>query len=183
MGDVRYMTQAFEQHGGYVDRIDIIVNDQNLQRLPRRAIQDSMVRQLVRIEFTFHRRKLKKKTAQGILAVLLVGISLLFFLSYFLQGEVPEQIKTWLFNSFGLGAVILPVLMLIAGLMLTRLKIKFLQANLLLGLALILVSLVTLMAPLSTEAGGRVGLAIWENLSSVIGGPFSSLILILQTKS
>src|SRR3989344_791524 len=123
--------------------------------------------------------KLKKKTAQGILAVLLVGISLLFFLSYFLQGEVPEQIKTWLFNSFGLGAVILPVLMLIAGLMLTRLKIKFLQANLLLGLALILVSLVTLMAPLSTEAGGRVGLAIWENLSSVIGGPFSSLILIV----
>jgi S-DNA-T family DNA segregation ATPase FtsK/SpoIIIE len=124
--------------------------------------------------------KLKKKTAQGILAVLLVGSSLLFFLSYFLEGEVPSQIRTGLFGAFGLGALILPALMLIAGLMLTRFKIKFLQANLLIGLALILVSLITLMAPLSTEAGGMVGLTIWENISDVIGGPFSSLLLILS---
>ena len=121
--------------------------------------------------------RLKKKTAQGIFAVVLIATSLLFFLSYFLQGEVASQIKTTLFDTFGLGAVLLPVLLLVSGLMLTRLKIKFLQANLLIGLALIIISLITLMAPLSTEAGGVVGLTIWENLTSVIGGPFSSLFL------
>lgn len=124
--------------------------------------------------------KLKKKTAQGILAVLLIATSFLFFLSYFLDGEVPYQIRTSLFTAFGLGAIILPILLLVCGLMLTRVKPKFLQANLLIGLALVLISLITLMAPLSNESGGIVGLTIWENFSSVIGGPFASFLLLIS---
>lgn len=122
--------------------------------------------------------KLKRKTAQGIFALILLSVAALFILAYFTQNELSYQIKQTLFINFGFGAVMLPILLLIAGLMLTRLRIKFLQANLLIGLGLLLISLIALLAPLSPEAGGSVGVTIWENLTSIIGGPFSTLLLL-----
>jgi S-DNA-T family DNA segregation ATPase FtsK/SpoIIIE len=123
--------------------------------------------------------KLKKKSVQAILSVVCLSVSVLFFLSYFLEGEVTTSIREALFTSFGFGALLFPLVLLLLGLMLSRIKVKFLQANLLVGLALILISFITLLAPLSAEAGGTVGLTIWQNLADIIGGPISFMVFFV----
>jgi len=84
----------------------------------------------------------------------------------------------FLFEVFGWTAYFSPVLFILAGLVLQKVKWGFAQSNVLLGFMLIVLSLVGLTAPLSSENAGLLGLNLWLQLAAFIT-EIGTIILLL----
>lgn len=114
---------------------------------------------------------LKKDTVYSIASLVLFLMGGLVIISFSGQGKILSSLQGSLQNQFGFATLILPFLLISAGLMLTQVKWRLTKPNVLLGAVMIFV------AAMGFFRGGSIGLAIFENLSVLIQ-PIGSVLLL-----
>jgi S-DNA-T family DNA segregation ATPase FtsK/SpoIIIE len=116
--------------------------------------------------------KLKRETILNIVSLMFIVIGLLMIISFAGRGSLLSAIQTWLRANFGFSALILPFLIISAGLMLTQLKWTVAKPNVFLGGTLLFAGV------LGLGKGGSVGQEIFLNLSELIL-PAGTIILLI----
>lgn len=116
--------------------------------------------------------KLKKDTLYSIGSVILIVAGSIIALSFSGQGRLLQSLNTSLALHFGFGTLLIPFLLISAGLMLTQLKWKIARPNVFLGGTLLFICLISL------GRAGSVGREIFINLSVLVHPIGSSLILL-----
>lgn len=104
---------------------------------------------------------------------MLWGISGLVLLSFFQQGTILSYINSTIDRYLGGGKILLPLILFMTSLQLSKFKFFLARMNVLIGLTLIWLTLLGLFQ------SGDVGFTIWSNFSTVVGGVASFLILSL----
>ncbi|MDP2860505.1 MAG: DNA translocase FtsK [bacterium] len=122
----------------------------------------------------FHLR-LKKETIYQLSSLFLLLSAGLLVLSFSKKGPVLSRIYFLAIHYFGWGIVFLPLILGLAGLAMTRLKLKIAGANVVLGLSLLWLS------ALGLTGGGELGQETWENLEVLIGAAGAYLVLFSGT--
>ncbi len=112
--------------------------------------------------------KLKRKTiiaVGSVISFILAGISAVSLIT-----EVDSLLfwREFLGQIFGWTAFISPIIFLLSGLVLQKVKWGFAQTNVVLGLILIMISTVSLTAAISESLAGNLGLTLWTELSSFV---------------
>ncbi len=115
--------------------------------------------------------QLKKTTAYTLSSVGLMSIGGLIILSFSRQGPILLQLYNFLYQFFGWGIIFFPFLLIVAGLMLSRLSWRVTRPNVFAGGILLMVAFISL-----TRAG-FVGSEIWQNLSVLITGAGTFIVL------
>jgi DNA segregation ATPase FtsK/SpoIIIE, S-DNA-T family len=122
--------------------------------------------------------KLKPKTIIAVATVISFIAAGLSVASLVTESVALSFWRELIFSIFGWMSFMAPVIFLIVGLVLHKVKWQFAQTNVLLGLILVIISLVSMSAPLKPEAAGGLGLNLWNELSSFISKP-GALIMLL----
>jgi DNA segregation ATPase FtsK/SpoIIIE, S-DNA-T family len=86
--------------------------------------------------------------------------------------------REFITSIFGWTAFLAPLIFLVAGLVLQKVKWQFAQTNVLLGLILIVISLISLTAGVSPGLAGKLGPNLWMELSGFISKPGAVLMLL-----
>lgn len=115
--------------------------------------------------------KLKKDTFNSLISVLFIGSGLLVIVSFAGQGVWLSPLQQYLSTNFGIAMLLLPFLLIAAGLMLTPLKLKITRPNVFLGAVLIFITFMGLMR------AGVFGREINANLAALIH-PIGAVILL-----
>lgn len=126
--------------------------------------------------------RLKEKTTKTIIGLLVILAGGLSFLSLFGQVGLSLELKNILFGTFGWVTVAVPLAVVLTGVLLTNLKIKYIGANTVLGFWGFLISILTFTASFNSPATGFVGRTVWDFSSSVLsplGAFFVFLILTI----
>lgn len=126
--------------------------------------------------------KLKKDSLRSIFSVLFICFALLTLLSYIGQSIGPDNLLQEMFNRyFGIGAVLIPLILFIFGIYLTGVKWTFSKANVWLGIILFQVSFITLVALFQVgkqiQDGGEIGSFIAIQLGNIFSN-LGAVILI-----
>ena len=122
--------------------------------------------------------KLKKKTiiaVGSLVAFCLAGVSLVSLVT---DTSILNIWKKFLFDLFGWTYVISPLVFLLAALVLQKVKWPFAQTNVLLGLILLILSLVSITAFFNESAAGSLGVSLWLQLSSLVTASGAIVLLI-----
>ncbi|MGB9911440.1 MAG: DNA translocase FtsK [Microgenomates group bacterium] len=125
---------------------------------------------------SFRRRKafklkLKPETLYTLSSILLFSLAGLIILSFSRQGKFLLKLWTILNYLFGWGIVFLPFLLIFSGLMMTRLKWRITQPNVVIGGG------ITFIASIGLTKAGLVGLTLWQNLMVLLSSSGAFLIL------
>ena len=110
--------------------------------------------------------KLRKDTLYSIASVLLISLGVLLIISFSRQGVLLDRINTFLTMQFGWTSLLIPFLIIAAGLMLTQLKWKVTKPNVFLGNLLFIISAMAL------TGAGNIGKELWLNIAALISNPF-----------
>ncbi|MGB9707084.1 MAG: DNA translocase FtsK, partial [Microgenomates group bacterium] len=116
--------------------------------------------------------KLKKATVYTFSSVTLFALAGLIILSFSRQGKFLAKLWLILTHYFGWGIIFIPFLLILAGLMLSRLQWRITQPNVLVGGIILLISFISL-----TKAG-VVGFEIWQNLAVFLTNLGAVLVLL-----
>jgi len=116
--------------------------------------------------------KLKKATLYSFSTVALFVIAGIIFLSFSRQGPFLTNLYLFLIHYFGWGVIFIPFLLIVAGLMLSRLQWRLSRPNVFIGVFVLMVALVAL------TRSGVVGFEIWQNLSFLITNLGAFIILL-----
>jgi DNA segregation ATPase FtsK/SpoIIIE, S-DNA-T family len=116
--------------------------------------------------------KFKKETAFSIASLTLIAAGCLIIISFAGKGLLLEDIHKFLRTNFGLSMLLVPYLLITAGLMLTRLKLKITRPNVFLGGVLLFITAMGLFK------AGEIGQAIFLNLAALIQPLGASIILL-----
>ncbi len=129
--------------------------------------------------------KLPRETLYTLASTGLILFSGLIMVSFSRQSRFLELIFNYFSALFGWGILLLPFILLTAGLMLTRLKWRITKPNVFVGSVILLISSVSL-----TQAG-TIGQQIWASLTGLIyrsgallvliSGIFVSFVVIFET--
>lgn len=122
--------------------------------------------------------KLRQKTVVtvgSLISIMLAGLSGVSLLS---DSPTLAFWQLFLKNNLGWGAFFAPLVFLVAGLVLQKLKLPFAQPNVLVGLLLVAAALVGLTSPLSADQAGRVGNLIWRELAVFLSPWGAGVVLI-----
>ena len=134
----------------------------------------------VRHRYRFPKFKLRSHTLAAILSIVLIATGgALFFTLFAPNGTLLGVIRTVLFSAVGWGIVFVPILLLLTGLMLTRLPWWICKPNVALGAIVSFFSLMTLTGMLNSEFAGTVGTEIYRAGASVLS-PAGITILSLS---
>ena len=115
--------------------------------------------------------KLKKATLYTFSSVAFFVLAGIVLLSFSRQGAFLAKLHYFLRYYFGWGVIFLPFLLIVAGLMLSRLQWRVSRPNVFVGASILLVSLIGL-----TKAG-LAGFEIWQNLTDLISNLGALLVL------
>jgi len=115
--------------------------------------------------------KLKKDTIHSLGSITLLGLGGFAVLSFSRQGVLFARLSDFLQFNFGWMAIFIPFLLIVAGLMLTKLKWKVTRPNTFLG------SLIAFVSLLGLTQTGKVGLSIWLPMVGLITRPGSAIVL------
>ncbi|MCX6724722.1 MAG: DNA translocase FtsK, partial [Candidatus Shapirobacteria bacterium] len=115
--------------------------------------------------------KLKKTTVYTFSSVALFALSGIIVLSFSKQGPFLTKIFILLNHYFGWGIIFLPFLLIVAGLMLSRLQWRISRPNVFVGGLLLMVSLIALTRSVV------VCFEIWQNLAFLITAIGAFLVL------
>jgi S-DNA-T family DNA segregation ATPase FtsK/SpoIIIE len=131
------------------------------------------------------RLKLKKSTLFSVGSILFLSLGGLIMVSFIRQGSLLIELNNIIVNFFGWAAILLPFVLMVAGLLLTKLKTPVNEPNVLVGGLLLLLSLMGLFRQ------GVLGKQIWEGTASLItglgafiiifGGLLISLVVLFNT--
>jgi len=116
--------------------------------------------------------KFKQETVYTFSSIALFSLAGLIILSFSRRGKFLTKLWLFLTSYFGWGILFFPFLLILAGLMLVRLKWRITRPNVLLGGVILLISLISL-----TKAG-LVGLEIWQNIVVFLTKPGATLVLL-----
>jgi len=128
--------------------------------------------------------KLKRKSLQALAGLILVLASGIVFLSLFGVSPLTDVIKTQTYRYIGFITPALPLVLIVTGIYLLRIKIPFTSPNNIAGLYLFVFSLLAFWATLFSSSGGVFGHWIATTASSFlsgIGAAFTFLILLLAS--
>lgn len=132
--------------------------------------------------YSLPKLKLKQKTVitvGTIVAFILAGLSLA---SLFSSSSYLSFWKQFLMSNLGFSAFIAPLVFAVTGLVLQRVKWKFAQMNVLVGLVTIMIALMGLLGLAGIAVGGELGVLLWGELSNLIT-PIGSLIVLIGVLS
>ena len=115
--------------------------------------------------------KLKKETIYNISTIVLLAVAFIIGLSFFSSNPYLSKINSEVQAYFGWGGMFLPVLLLMFAFGPTKLRPKWLNINIYIGLALIWVSL------LGLTRAGLVGLTVWGNIEIFLTGAGAFFLL------
>jgi len=115
--------------------------------------------------------KLKQTTIYTFSSIGLFALAGVIVLSFSRQGPFLTKIFILLNHYFGWGIIFLPFLLIVAGLMLSRLQWRISRPNVFVGGLLLMVSLIAL------TRSGFVGFEIWQNLTFLITAIGAFLVL------
>src|SRR5260221_7753141 len=130
-----------------------------------------------RSAYSLPKLKLKPKTivaVGSVIAFILAGLSIVAFATH---SETLSFWKTFLKDNLGWTAYLAPIVFVLIGLVLQRVKWSFAQTNVLLGLITMMISLMGLSSLVSDTAGGQLGLFIAEQLRQLITTPGTVILL------
>jgi len=115
--------------------------------------------------------KLKRETVYTFSSIALFAAAGLIILSFSRQGWFLAKIWLVLNHYFGWGVIFFPFLLILAGLMLSRLKWRVTRPNIFVGGLILLISFISL------TRSGLVGFEIWQNLVVLLTGFGAFLVL------
>lgn len=125
------------------------------------------------------RLKLRQRTIIAVGSLVSLILAVLSTIALLTQTQVLSFWREFLYSALGWASFFAPILFLISGLVLSKLKWRFAQTNVLLGLILIVLSLVGLTSVLNPANGGVIGANLWQQLSSFVTGIGALAILVL----
>lgn len=123
--------------------------------------------------------RLKDKTLKTIVGLLVILAGGLSFLSFFGQVGLAQDLKNILFGIFGWVTWFVPIALIAAGLLFTRIKIKYVTPNTVFGFWGLLLSVVSLSASFSSGTAGIIGKSIWSFGSSILSSPGAFFVLLI----
>ena len=112
--------------------------------------------------------QLEKKTIITIVGFSLVGFSILLFLSFFTNAAALTSLRGYFYKLFGLGTIIIPLLIIISALPLLSVKLRVAKLNIILGAFSTMLSLLALISPLRASLAGNLPSALWSVMSSLV---------------
>ncbi|MBI2600654.1 DNA translocase FtsK [Candidatus Daviesbacteria bacterium] len=112
--------------------------------------------------------RLKQKTIIGIATIIALISAILSAVALATNSSYLQFWQEFLIEVFGWTAFVSPILFILVGLVLQRVKWSFAQMNVLLGLILIILGSTSLTAAISQQKAGIIGLNIWEQLSTFL---------------
>jgi S-DNA-T family DNA segregation ATPase FtsK/SpoIIIE len=124
--------------------------------------------------------RLKRKTLQTVSAITLLFLAGLIFLAFLGKEGVAETLKRDVLKLFGWGGLLLPLILALFGLYLTKVKLPFLKTNVLAGFFLLFTSLITLSSGFSSQAGGEMGDLLWQIIGEVFPGVIAYFVLLIS---
>ncbi len=128
--------------------------------------------------YSLPKLKLKQKTivaVGSIISLILAGLSGVSFVT---DSRYLSFWKEFLVSKVGWAAILSPIVFLLVGLVLHRVKWKFAQTNVLLGLITMLTALIGISGAASETAGGSLGSYLWVQLKDIITAPGSIILLL-----
>lgn len=123
--------------------------------------------------------KLKQRTIIAVATLISFLLSALSIVSLATHSPILNFWREFLFSTFGWVAFLMPVLFVLIGLVLAKLKWQFAQVNVLLGFILMCISFLGLTGGVKPERAGSIGLNLWDQLSSFITTPGSVVLLTI----
>lgn len=122
--------------------------------------------------------KLKQKTIVAVATLVSFILAALSGVSLATKASSLEFWRQVLHEIFGWVSFTSPVMFVLAGLVLQRVKWSFAQTNVLLGLTLLIISVVSLTAAVSITQAGVVGANLWLQLASFVT-PMGAIVLLV----
>lgn len=120
------------------------------------------------------RIRLKPATVNSIAQVVFYSLSGLIIISFARQGIILVRLNDILIQYFSWTTLFLPFILLSFGLLISKLRIPLSQPNVVVGILLFYVSILTL------ARGGAVGKAAWEGVATLIT-PVGAFIVLVGT--
>lgn len=112
--------------------------------------------------------QLEKKTIKTIFGISAIAGSILIILSFFTQQGILQSINTSVFQIFGAGSIVIPLLIIILSLPLLGIKNKFTKPNVVIGIFAALLCFIALITPLSVDFAGSIGVSLWDSIVSLV---------------
>ncbi len=128
--------------------------------------------------YSLPKLRLRQKTVITVGTIVSFILAALSLASLFTDALVLNFWMSFLNNYLGWGGYLSPIIFILSGLVLQRVKWGFGQLNVLLGFVAILISLVSLTAAVDIKAAGAVGADIWTQLMLLLT-PFGAAALLL----
>ncbi len=125
------------------------------------------------------RLKLKQRTIVAVGSLVALVLAVLSTIALVTTSEALAFWRDFLYSLLGWADFFAPILFLLSALVLSKLKWRFAQTNVLLGLILIVLSVVGLTAAVNQNQAGIIGLNLWNQLSSFVTGAGSFAILVI----
>jgi S-DNA-T family DNA segregation ATPase FtsK/SpoIIIE len=116
--------------------------------------------------------KLKRATLFSVAQVFFFALAGLVLISFSRKGLVLVKLNDLLVISFSWATIFLPFVFLSFAFMLSKIKIPLSQPNVIVGSLLFFISIATM------GRAGKVGLAAWEGISSLITGIGAFIVLV-----
>lgn len=123
--------------------------------------------------------KLKPKTITAIGTLVAFGLAILSGVAIFTNSQALSFWRNFLIEYLGIVSIAAPVIFFLSGLILTKVKWRFAQTNVLLGFILVVLAVTSLVAAVKLEKAGVIGQTLWQELSSFVTPVGSVALLIL----
>ena len=123
--------------------------------------------------------KLKPKTITAVGTLIAFSLTILSTVAISTHSQVLSFWRDFLTENLGVMKFAAPIIFLLSGLVLTKVKWRFAQTNVLLGFILIIISLASLIAAVRFEKAGIIGQTLWWQLSSFVTPIGSGALLVL----
>ncbi len=125
------------------------------------------------------RLRLRQRTIVAVGSLVALILAVLSTISLVTASQVLSFWRDFLIFILGWASFFAPILFLLSALVLSKLKWRFAQTNVLLGLILIVLSFVGLTGATFADKAGVIGLNLWQQLSSFVTGIGAFAILVL----
>lgn len=129
--------------------------------------------------YSLPRLKLKPKTVLTVATFVSFILAVLSAASFVTSSPYLVFWSKYLFENLGVMAYLSPIVFILCGLVLQKVKWSFAQLNVLLGFITIMVALMGLLGGASETSGGLLGIFIWLQLKEIITSPGAIVVLLL----
>lgn len=123
--------------------------------------------------------RLKHKTITAVSSLVAFILCVLSIVALSTHSQVLSFWRDFLSDFLGWMKITAPVIFLLSGLVLAKVKWKFAQTNVLLGFILVVLSTSGLTAAVRYDRGGSIGQTLWRELSSFVTPIGTGALLIL----